>query len=69
MPDKEKVLEFEKIKKLVNEYDFSKYPLVLEDESGRKINYPLGLSDGDVYLKVAVLFSISKLKDKRIKEG
>lgn len=64
MNNKERIEEFKRIKKLVNSYDFSKYPIVMEDSLGNKIKYPL--DDEDVYLKVRVVLSISGLKNKEV---
>lgn len=62
MNNRERIEEFKRIKNLVNSYDFSKYPIVMEDSLGNKIKYPL--DDEDVYLKIKVALSISDLRIK-----
>lgn len=62
MNNKERIEEFKRIENLVNSYDFSKYPIVMEDSLGNKIKYPL--DDEDVYLKIKVALSISDLRIK-----
>lgn len=62
MNNKERIEEFKRIEKLVNSYDFSNYPIIMEDSLGNKIKCPL--DNEDVYLKIRVLLSISDLEIK-----
>ena len=62
MNNKERIEEFKRIEELVNSYDFSQYPIIMEDSLGNKIKYPL--DDEDVYLKIKVVLSISDLRIK-----
>lgn len=62
MNNKERIEEFKRIENLVNSYDFSPYPIIMEDSQGNKIRYPL--DDEDVYLKIKVVLSISDLRIK-----
>ena len=68
MNNKERIEEFKRIEELVNSYDFSQYPIIMEDSLGNKIKYPL--DDEDVYLKIKVVLSISdlRIKDKTVRK-